>query len=182
MANGTRPLTFLFVFAVSIVGSWFIGCSRREPEPVPQPTRVPTAVTTPPALVPTPIPTPQPPYPAAKKWTLTVGPDACDVTSGGQKVPVAVIKKKLHSIRFEPIAGQLLGIVFHVEKDHPKPFKHMALAGYDDDGKARWSLVCNESGNKCFTGLPQEDADETFYKYDQILDGKTCDAWIIIER
>ncbi len=34
MANRSRPLAFLVVFAVSIVGSWFIGCSRPETVPL----------------------------------------------------------------------------------------------------------------------------------------------------
>jgi hypothetical protein len=32
MSNGTRTPTFLVVFAVSIAGCWFIGCTRHEPE------------------------------------------------------------------------------------------------------------------------------------------------------
>lgn len=183
MANGTRPPTFLLVFAASLVGSSFVGCARRGPEPAPQPTSVPTAVLTPPTLAPTPIPTPKGPYPAARRWTITVGPGACDVTSNGQPAPVAVISKgELHWIRFQPNAGQTLGIVFHVAKGHPKPFKDMEPAGSDAQGNDLWRLVCKESGNKCFTGPAQKDADETYYKYDQTLDGKTCDAGIIIEK
>lgn len=183
MANGTRPPTFLLVFAASLVGSSFVGCARRGSEPVSQPIRVSTAAPTPPTLVPTPIPTPKGPYPVAGHWTLTVGPGACDVTSGGQPVPVAVIsKKKLHWIRFQPNAGQTLGIVFHVTKGHPKPFMDMEPAGSDAQGNDLWRLVCKESGNKCLTGPAQKDADETYYKYDQTLDGKTCDAGIIIEK
>ena len=183
MANGTRPPTLLLVFAVSIVGSWFVGCSRREPQPVLQPTSVPTAAQTPTTLVPAPIQIPKGPYPAAKHWTITVGPDACDVMSDGQPVPVAVVsKEKLHGICFQPNAGQTLGIVFHVAKGHPKPFKEMDRAGSDAQENDLWRLVCKESGNKCCTGPAQKDADETYYKYDQTLDGKTCDAGIIIEK
>jgi hypothetical protein len=130
-----------------------------------------------------PIPTPQGPYPAAGNWTLTVGPDACKVTSGAQPVPVAVISKsKSNWIRFQPNAAQPLGIVFHVEKNDPKPFKDMTPDGFDPEGNALWKLACKESGNKCFTGPAENGAHETFYKYDQILDGKPCDAWIKIEK
>lgn len=182
MANGTHPPTFLIVFAVTVVGSWFIGCARRELQAAPQPTSVPTAVLTPQTPAP-PVPIPKGPYPAAHHWTLTVGPDACDVKSDGQPVPVAVISKsKLHWIRFQPNAGQTLGIVFHVAKGHATPFKEMEPAGSDPQGNDLWRLVCKEPGNKCFTGPAQKDADETYYKYDQILDGKICDAGIIIEK
>lgn len=181
MANGTRTLTLLVVLVIGLAVGWFFGHSQPSPQTQPQPTPQPSpAPTAPPA--PTPIPTPPGPYPPASNWTLTVGPGACDVTSDGKPVPVAVIsKKKMHWIRFQPDAGQLLGIVFHVEKNDPKPFKNMALAGYDPQGNALWSLVCDEPGKKCFSGPAQKDARETYYKCDQILDGKVCDAGIIIQ-
>lgn len=188
MANGTRTLTLLVVLIVGIAVGWFIGQGQTPPTP-PTPTPVPTASVPTPAATPVvhPVVTPPGPYPPANNWTLTVGPTACDVTQNGQPVPVAVIKRRVHWIRFTPKPNQTLGIVFHVPPTnqvpptYPKPFKHMALAGYDQQGYALWALVCDQPNNSCFTGPAEPDAAPIYYKYDQILDGKTCDAGIIIQ-
>jgi hypothetical protein len=179
MANGTRTLTLLVVLIVGIAVGWFIGQGQTPPTPTPVPTAsVPTPAATP---VVHPVVTPPGPYPPANNWTLTVGPTACDVTQNGQPVPVAVIKRGVHWIRFQPNAGQELGIVFHVEPNCPKPFKNMALTGYDSQGYALWALVCDQPNNSCFTGPSDKNACPTYYKIDQILHGKTCDAGIIIQ-
>jgi hypothetical protein len=187
MANGTRTLTLLVVLIVGIAVGWFIGQGQTRPT-TPTPTPVPTASVPMPAATPVvhPVVTPPGSYPPADNWTLTVGPTACDtpaggVTQNGKPVPVAVIKRGFHWIRFTPNAGQELGIVFHVEPNCPKPFKNMALAGYDSQGYAHWALVCDQPNNSCFTGLSDKNACPTYYKIDQTLGGKTCDAGIIIQ-
>jgi hypothetical protein len=183
MATGTRPLTLLVVFTASIFG--FMGCSRHEPEPVPQPTRVPTAVLPPPTLVPTPVCTPgATPPPKAKNWKLIVGPDACQVTEeGGPPAPIAVISAEhLHQIKFKSNAGQTLAIILHVPQGWPPPFKGMAFIGPDPQGLSKWALSCEDPKNWCSTGPADKKATYGCYKYDQVLDGKLCDAGIIIER
>jgi hypothetical protein len=106
------------------------------------------------------------------------------VKENGQKVDVAVLKRGTNTILFKPDAGQELGIVFYVPPGCPKPFKNMALAGYED-GFARWALVCDRPDGACFTGPSQGNACvgvAHYYKTDQVLAGVTCDAGIIIEQ
>jgi hypothetical protein len=186
--TSTRTWTLVVILILGLGVGWFIGYSQRPPQPPPQPTPQPQPSPAPTAqMVPTKVPTPPGPYPPANNWRLTVGPTACDVTQNGQKVPVAVIKKGLHWIRFTPNPNQTLSIIFHVPPTSqvpptfPRPFKHMVLAGYDSEGYALWALVCDEHNNSCFTGPAERDASETYYKYDQILGGKLCDAGMIIQ-
>lgn len=179
MANGTRTLTLLVVLILGLAAGWYIGHGKPTPPPAPEPTPVPVPTV---PVAPTPVPTPPGPYPHAGNWTLTVGPDACDVTQNGQKVPVAVIGRGQHNfIRFQPDAGQLLGIVIHVPSSYPKPFKNLTPAGSDPQGNALWAVVCAEPGNRCFTGPAEPNAQPGYYKYDQVLNGKVCDAGIIIQ-
>ena len=179
MANGTRTLTLLVVLVVGLAVGWFIGHGQAPPAPPPTPTPVPTAPLPTPA--PTPRVTPPPPYPVAKNWKLTVGPDPCQVTEGGQPVPVAAVSKRgKQSIRYEPASGEeLLGILF---EGNPQPFKNVAYCGNGPTGVPRWALVC-ESKNVCVTGPALGNVpDNTYYKTDQILAGKPpCDAGIIIQ-
>jgi hypothetical protein len=185
MANGTRPPTFLLVFAASIVGCSFVGCARRGPEPVPQPTSVPTAVLTPPTLAPTPVCTPGATLvPKAKNWKLIVGPDACRVAEEeGSLAPVAVISAgNLHQIKFKSDAGQSLAIILHVPQGWLPPFKGMAFTGLDPQGLSKWALSCEDPKNWCSTGPADKKATFGCYKYDQVLDDKTCDAGIIIQK
>lgn len=187
MANGTRPPTFLLVFAASLVGSSFVGCARRGPEPVPQPTSVPTAVLTPPTLAPTPVCTPGAnpvSKPKAKNWKLIVGPDACQVAEeDGTPAPVAVISvENAHQIKFKSNAGQTLEIIVHVPQGWPPPFKGMASIGPDPQGLSKWALSCPDPKGWCSTGPADKKATYGCYKYDQVLGGKTCDAGIIIEK
>ena len=127
-------------------------------------------------------PTPGPPYPKAKNWTLIVGPDSCTVQEGGKAVPVAVITRELHWIKYKSNAGQQLGIVFHAPPDNKTaaaPFKHMTSGGKDADGANLWKLDCQK--DTCSTGPAVKGSAGGYWKTDQILDGKSCDAGIIIQ-
>ena len=128
-------------------------------------------------------PTPPPPYPKAKNWTLTVGPDPCQVREGGADVPVAVITRELHWIKYQSDSGQLLGIVFHApssNKTASAPFKNMTFGGADEDGAYTWYLVCQK--DVCSTGPAIKGSAGGYWKTDQILDGNPkCDAGIIIQ-
>jgi hypothetical protein len=121
-------------------------------------------------------------HPNAKDWTLTVGPDPCQVRENGKDVPVAVIERGKHSIRYQSDSGQPLSIVFHAPANYPKasaPFKKMTTAGTDGAGKL-WKLVC-EKPNVCSTGPAVKGSQGGYWKTDQILAGKKCDAGIIIQ-
>jgi hypothetical protein len=183
MANGTRPVVLVLTLVVGLAVGWLIHSPAPTPPPPPPPP--------PTAPVPSPVPTVHPPYvtppgpyPHAKNWDLTVGPDACDVTENGTKVPVAVISKQgRFSIRYHSDAGQVLGILFHVPGPVVQPFKNVALVGRDSDGNTVWALVCDPTHKSCATGPANMDAIEDKYiKTDQILDGTKCDAGIIIEK
>ncbi|HJW14297.1 MAG TPA: hypothetical protein VJ776_06360 [Thermoanaerobaculia bacterium] len=181
MTKGTRPWTLVIVLVLGFGVGSIIGHPRQASALQPQPTPQPATQSNPSAK---PYPTPPGPYPKAQNWTLTVGPDACDVTSGGKKVPVAVIERGKHSIRYQSNAGQLLGIVFHApptKPDAPKPFRNMTFAGTDSDGLYKWALVCDQPNHGCLTGPALKGSAGGYYKTDQILEGKTCDAGIIIQ-
>ncbi|HEV8117757.1 MAG TPA: hypothetical protein VGQ32_04490 [Thermoanaerobaculia bacterium] len=127
-------------------------------------------------------PTPAPPYPKAKNWKLKVGPDACDVTEAGVKVPVAVITRELHSIKYQSDSGHPLGIILHAPPNYPKataPFKNMTSGGVDEDGSNLWVMSCQK--DVCSSGPAIKGSQGGYWKTDQILDGKKCDAGIIIQ-
>jgi len=195
MGNGTRTVAIVLALVVGVAVGWLIGhgqpsTTKPEPTPIPAPTApAPTPTAQPVAHAP--YPTPPPPYPAHKSWVITVGPKACDVMADGKKLDVAVIRKGGNdTLWFKPSADQKdLAIVFYVPPNCPKPFKFMTLAGYEPDGTARWALVCDQPGHKCFTGPAEPDAcagpsgsGGTYYKIDQSISGETCDAGIIIEQ
>lgn len=161
MGKGTRTGILLVVFTVGAAG-WLISqeAAKKGKYPVPGP-----------------------PYPKAKNWTLTVGPDACQVQEAGKDVPVAVIDRGVHKIQYQSNSGQPLSIVFHAPPNYPKasaPFKQMTAAGTDPDGNNLWKLTC-EKANVCSTGPAVKGSQGGYWKTDQILDGKTCDAGIIIQ-
>jgi hypothetical protein len=102
----------------------------------------------------------------------------------GNPAPIANIsKKKMHKIVFQasPPTSSLM-IVIHVPRTSPKPFKNLAFDGYDSQGLVKWLLYCDDPHKPCSTGPATADAGYDCYKYDQILDGKECDAGIIIEK
>ena len=181
MANGTRPLVLVLTLIVGLAIGWLIH-SPATPAPTPPPPTAPV-----PSPVPTvhpPFVTPPGPYPHAKSWDLTVGPNPCDVKENGKQVDVAVISKKgAFSIRYHSDAGQMLGILFHVP-GNVQPFKNVAFAGHDAQGNTLWALVCDPTHKSCATGPPNTDAiEDTYIKTEQILDnGPPCDAGIIIEK
>jgi len=183
MANGTRTLTLVIVLIVGIAVGWFIGRGQAPPPTPPQPTPVPTVVGPPPTPVPTPVCPPQvTPVAKAKDWKLTVGPEPCDVKEDGQAVTYAVIsREKGHKIVFQSSGGEALAIIVHVAQGSPRPFKNMAFVGNDPQGLAQWALFCDDPKKPCSTGPAQKDATYGCYKYDQVLNGKRCDAGIIIQ-
>jgi hypothetical protein len=130
-------------------------------------------------------PTPVPPYPKAKNWTLTVGPDPCQVRETGKDVPVAVIYKEKHSITYQPDPDQPLRIILHAPPDNPTapaPFRNMTSAGKDEDGSNMWELACDQPKHGCSTGPALKDSKGGYWKTDQILGSKPkCDAGIIIQ-
>jgi hypothetical protein len=175
MAKGARTGILLIVLAVC-VGGWLIQ-DPTPPATSPAPNPAQGAVKK--------YPTPAPPYPKAKNWTLIVGPDPCQVREAGKDVPVAVIWRGTHSIKYLPDSGQLLGIVFHAPATSPtapQPFKKMTFAGTDADGSYMYSLVCDQPGHACLTGTALTGSKGGYWKTDQILAGKApCDAGIIIQ-
>jgi len=128
-------------------------------------------------------PSPPPgPYPTPKNWTLTVGPDPCKVTESGTDVPVAVIYRGTHWIRYKSDAGELMGITFHVPAGGGKPFKNMTYIGTDPDGLDMWALVCDQPNNGCYSGPALKTSASGYHKTDQVLKGSApCDAGIIIQ-
>ena len=187
MSNGTRTITLSAVIALvlGLVIGWLIHTPK--PGPSPEPTPVPTASPTPP---PSPTPVCRPnvtPGPGvnAKDWNLTVGPDPCLVVDGtGNPVPYAVVSRgQGHKIVFHPSDPKMsLAIVIHAPASAPRPFKNLTFGGWDPQGLAKWVLVCDDPHGQCSTGPAKSDAQYGCYKYDQILDGKECDAGIIIEQ
>ena len=184
MANGTRTLTLLVVFVVGIVAGWLVGHTKPGPTAPPPPPRV-TVPPPPPTPIPPPACTPAtPPTAKAKNWKLKIGPDPCQVAEeDGQPAPFAVISvESMHKIEFKSNAGQNLGIVIHVPQGWVPPFKKFAYVGNDPQGLEKWALSCDDPTRWCSTGPADKKAIYGCYKYDQILDGKTCDAGIIIEK
>jgi hypothetical protein len=184
MPQGTRTLAVLVALAVTVA----VGCQKRGGEGG-EPTPVPTAVappTLPPSLTPTPVCRPNvTPGVTAHDWKLTVGPDACTVTDDSSNpVPYAVVSRGAgHKIMFRPSNSAMsLAIVIHAPASDPKPFKNLTWAGLDPQGLAKWLLVCDDPHGNCSTGPAGPNAVYGCYKYDQILDGKECDAGIIIEQ
>jgi hypothetical protein len=120
-------------------------------------------------------------HPAAKDSTIIVGPGPCDLTESGQPCKTQTIsKKKLHKIVWKSNAGQILGIVVHVPRNCNEPFKQMTQVGTDAQGNVRWAIKCKDG--QCKSGPAETGACEQSYLYDQILDDKTCDGMIIIDK
>ena len=120
------------------------------------------------------------PNPAAKNWTITVGPGPCDLTESGKPAPTqAISKKKQHKIVWQSDAKQTLSIVVHVPANCPAPFNNMKKGGKDKQGNDLWTVDC--TNDTCKSGPAVKKACEQEYKYDQILGGKSCDGLIIIE-
>jgi hypothetical protein len=178
MTKGARTGILLIVPALC-VGVWLIA---QEPAPKANPQASNPAQAVPAVKK---YPTPAPPYPKAKNWTLTVGPDPCTVQEAGKDVPVAVILRGVHWIKYQPTPDQPLGIVFHAPADNPtasQPFKKMTFAGTDENGSYMWSLVCDQPNHGCSTGPAVKGSKGGYWKTDQILGGKPkCDAGIIIQ-
>ena len=193
MANGNRTMTLVIVLIVGLGVGWLIGrATAPTPGPVPVPTPKPTAV--PPPFM-TPLPTPDAectpkatPAVVARNWKLFVGPDANNqpclvVDEHGNKVPLAFVSKwQGHSITFRPLDKiSTLEIVIHVPAGYPPPFRDVAPHGFDTEGKVvSYSVYCDDFTKVCSTGPAL--GEYGCYKYDQILNGKICDARIIIER
>jgi hypothetical protein len=175
MAKEARTGFLLAALAVC-AGGWLI----QDPTPLPTSPASSPAQTVP---VVKKYPAPAPPYPKAKNWTLIVGPDPCQVRELGKDVPVAVIWRGTHSIKYQSDANEPLGIVFHAPSDSPtasQPFRNMTFAGTDSDGSYKWSLACAK--NVCLTGPALKGSKGGYWKTDQILPGKPpCDAGIIIQ-
>ena len=192
MENGTIrkpvPIPGIWILAIALVGvvAGFVVGRGTVPSPLPLPTPVPTPA---PTAVPTPPPTPTcPPPGTATNWKLGVGPDdPCQVVDEkGQVVPYAFISRKAgNSIEWRPLNNKrLLQIVIHVPAGSPQPFRDVAPNGYNQQNQViSFSVFCNDfDPNKpCSTGPALSSADYGCYKYDQILDGKVCDARIIIQ-
>ena len=120
------------------------------------------------------------PKPAAKDWTITVGPGPCDLTENGKPAPTQAISKgKGNKIVWQPDAKQTLSIVVHVPANCPAPFKNMTKGGKDKQGNDLWTVDCKNG--KCNSGPAVKEACEGDYKYDQILGSKSCDGLIIID-
>ena len=177
MGKGSRNWILLVVLAFGAAG-WLIG------QETPRPTTPPPANPAQAGSANRKYPTPVPPYPKPKNWTLTVGPDPCQVREAGVDVSVAVILREKHWIKYQSDSNQLLAIVFHAPSDNktaPAPFKKMTFAGTDEDGSYLWQLVC-EKANVCSTGPAVTGSKGGYWKTDQILEGKPkCDAGIIIQ-
>jgi hypothetical protein len=105
------------------------------------------------------------------------------VDDKGNPVPIANISRgRGHKIVFQPSSPQTsLAIIIHVPQSSPKPFKNLAFDGYDSQGLVKWLLYCDDAHKPCSTGPALGNAKYDCYKYDQILDGKECDAGIIIQ-
>ena len=178
MGKGARNWILLVVLAFGAAG-WLIS------QETPRPTTPPQSNLAQAGSANRKYPTPAPPYPKPKNWTLTVGPDPCMVQEAGKDVPVAVILRGTHSIRYQPTPDQPLGIVFHAPADNPtasQPFKKMTFAGTDENGSYMWSLVCDQPNHGCATGPAVKGSKGGYWKTDQILGGKPkCDAGIIIQ-
>jgi hypothetical protein len=151
--NGPRSVWLILLVAVLGVGIGY--CVARKP--VPGPTYPPVS------LSPTPI----------GDVTISVGPTACDVMP-----PKATIGPWDHV--FWRGSGTSLRIIFK-RSGFPAgvstpPFDGMLASGND------FAVRC--TGNTCTSGpvnpnLPHTGSYE--YKYDQILDGQSCDARIVIK-
>ena len=114
-----------------------------------------------------------------KDWRIIVGPDPCNLTEDSKPAATQEIsKKKKHKIEWLSNAGQTLEIVVHVPADCPAPFKNMTKTGTAPSGDVLWTVDCHK--DSCKSGPAVDDACETTYKYDQVLDGKSCDGRIII--
>ncbi|HKF44072.1 MAG TPA: hypothetical protein VKG01_13290 [Thermoanaerobaculia bacterium] len=175
MAKGARTWILLVVLVVGATG-WLISQEAAKPTPAAQANVAQTAPG------PSKYPTPTGPPPKAKNWTLIVGPDPCTVQEGGKDVPVAVITRGTHSIKYQANANQYLGIIVHspaTNRTAPAPFKKMTFAGVDQDGSYMWQLWCEKS--MCMTGPAVSGSVGGYWPTDQILDGKKCDAGIIIQ-
>src|SRR5215813_10234506 len=140
MRHGARTWILLVVFGVGAAG-WLFSQEKQAKK----------------------YPTPAGPYPKAGNWNLIVGPDACQVRADkdgkpGDPVPVAVIDRGVHMIKYRSDSGQPLGIVFHAPPNYPDasaPFKNMTAAGKDSDGLNLWKLDCQK--NLCSTGVAVKD-------------------------
>ena len=184
--NNTRVWILAIVLVVGAGVGFLIGRGVPSPQPVPQPTPVPTLEAKP---TPTPVPTSYcspsitPPV-SAQNWKLFVKPDSngnpCRVVdSNGLPVPIAVISKSLgHTIDF--VADGKLQIIIHVPGNISQPFRNVIFNGPESQG-TRWLLYCDGSG-PCSTGPALTNQSYScYYKYDQILNDKFCDAGIIIQ-
>jgi hypothetical protein len=177
MANGTRTLTLILVLIVGAVAGWFIG--RGKPAPAQKTYQK--------SECPTNIPAPVPPQP----WKLFVESDSfgnpCKVTDGnGVERPVVVIKSgdPTHVIQFAPKDSDgkhRLAITIHVPPGSPPPFRNLTFGGVDENGHSKMLLVCDDATKPCLTGPTTKHEKACYYKYDQTLDNKTCDAGIIIQ-
>jgi hypothetical protein len=184
-------IVLLVGLGVGFVVGWLIGRGG-TPQPVPVPTPVVTIEARP---TPTPVPTTPLPTPActrgvAQDWKLYVGPDdPCRVVDGnGKPVPLAYISSHGHNkIEFRPLdSKKKLEIIIHVPPDFPPLFKNLAPNTYDQQNRVlSYRVFCNDFANDklCSTGLAQDLDDSAYicYKYDQVLNGKPCDAHIIIQ-
>ncbi len=175
MAKEARTGFLLAALAVC-AGGWLIS---QDPTPLPTSPASNPAQTVPAVVK---HPTPAPPYPKPKNWNLVVGPNPCQVRELGKDVPVAVIYRGVHWIKYQSDSGQPLGITFVAPPDSPtasQPFKNMTFAGTESDGSYKWSLICKK--NVCFTGVALSGSKGGYWKTYQILPVGTCDAGIIIQ-
>jgi hypothetical protein len=174
MANGTRTPTFLVVFALSIVGSWLIGCSRRDQEPAPQPTTVPTA-----------SPAPIADCPPAGNHLIEIGPKASDVS----EKDAAISASKNHKVFWisqddkKALTITFRSTSFPKEANGEPPFE--GPNGKDQVIKCNAGGVCKAgrvNKNLQLPGCPKT----LYYKYWQKLSDASgddeADAGIIIER
>jgi hypothetical protein len=123
--------------------------------------------------------------PTPKDWTITVGPDPCQLTENGQPAPTQRLKREKNFIVWKSDSGQSLTIRIHVPKDLPNDCDNFPFSGAwqgvgpDPSGNPMYEKTGDDGF--VFSGPPRKKACPTTYKYDQILGGKTCDGMIIID-
>ena len=120
----------------------------------------------------------------AKRWTIVVGPDPCDLKEKGQKADKQKVSKQNRDyVVWISSSRESLEIRIHVPPDCPPPFANMTPSGTDKNGKRMWSL--SDPNGVIYSGLITPNAcetDDNGYKYDQILGtSRECDGWIVIK-
>jgi hypothetical protein len=120
----------------------------------------------------------------AKKWTIVVGPDPCELKEHGQPAGKQKVSKKNRDyVIWVSASRESLEIRIHVPANCPAPFPGFTNIGTDKNGYNIWSK--SDPVGVVFSGVVNPDScetDDNGYKYDQILGtSRECDGWIIVK-